>query len=89
MRRSRPVKRGRPRGRGCPSRRTRPRSPSDGEGKRTASDVTVFHLHKVLRKIGIERDTFTPGGDGSMEIKRRSAFRTAVRGSARCRIPDR
>ena len=50
------------------------RSPSDGEGKRTASDVTVFHLHKVLRKIGIERDTFTPSGDGSMEVKAAFGF---------------
>ncbi|HMJ52385.1 MAG TPA: amidohydrolase family protein [Polyangiaceae bacterium] len=41
----------------------------EGESKRAVTDVTVFHLHKMLRKIGVERDTFTPGGDGSMEIK--------------------
>jgi hypothetical protein len=44
------------------------------EGKRAATDVTVFHLHKVLRKIGIERDTSTPGGDGTVEIKASFGF---------------
>jgi imidazolonepropionase-like amidohydrolase len=36
--------------------------------------VTVFHLHKILRKVGIERDTFTPTGDGAMEIKASFGF---------------
>jgi hypothetical protein len=53
---------------------SRTSSPVEGEGKRSATDVTVFHLHKVLRKIGIERDTFTPTGDGTMEIKAAFAF---------------
>jgi imidazolonepropionase-like amidohydrolase len=46
----------------------------EGEGKRVATEVTVFHLHKVLRKIGVERDTFTPRGDGTMEIKASFGF---------------
>jgi imidazolonepropionase-like amidohydrolase len=51
-----------------------PAAPVDGEGKRTATDVTVFHLHKIMRKIGIERDTFTPTPDGGMEIKASFGF---------------
>ena len=43
-------------------------------GKRAATEATVFHLHKILRKIGIERDSFTPSPDGSMEIKASFAF---------------
>jgi imidazolonepropionase-like amidohydrolase len=36
--------------------------------------VTVFHLHKMLRKIGVERDTFLVGGDGSIEAKASFGF---------------
>lgn len=51
----------------------KPTSP-ESAGKRAATEVTVFHLHKILRKIGIERDTFTPSPDGSMEIKASFGF---------------
>jgi hypothetical protein len=46
----------------------------EAEGKRVATEVTVFHLHKFLRKVGIERDTLTPGSDGSAEIKASFGF---------------
>ncbi|HMI85411.1 MAG TPA: amidohydrolase family protein [Polyangiaceae bacterium] len=36
--------------------------------------MTIFHLHKMLRKIGIERDTFTPIGGGATEIKASFGF---------------
>src|SRR4051812_25818239 len=51
-----------------------PRTSSASAGKRAATEVTVFHLHKILRKIGIERATFTPSSDGSMEIKASFGF---------------
>jgi imidazolonepropionase-like amidohydrolase len=44
------------------------------EGKRIASEVTIFHLHKMLRKIGTERDTTMRADDGSTEIKASFAF---------------
>jgi hypothetical protein len=44
------------------------------EGKRAATEVAVFHLHKMLRKIGVERDTFTPIAHGAMEIKASFGF---------------
>lgn len=47
---------------------------AEGEGKRTANEVTVFHLHKILRKIGIERDSFTKVAGGAMEIKASFGF---------------
>src|SRR5688500_1317598 len=49
-------------------------SPAQGDLKRASAEVTVFHLHKVLRKIGIERDTFTPTGDGTTEMKASFGF---------------
>jgi hypothetical protein len=49
-------------------------SSSGGEAKRAAADVTVFHLHKILRKVGIERDTVTPISDGTTEIKASFGF---------------
>jgi imidazolonepropionase-like amidohydrolase len=47
---------------------------AEGGAKRTAADVTIFHLHKILRKIGVERDTVTPSADGGVEIKANFTF---------------
>jgi imidazolonepropionase-like amidohydrolase len=57
---------------GAPS--TQQPTGSDAFAKRAAADVTVFHLHKILRKIGVERDTFTPSADGGTEIKASFGF---------------
>jgi hypothetical protein len=47
---------------------------TEGGPKRAAKEVTVFHLHKILRKIGTERDSVTPAADGSLELKANFGF---------------
>lgn len=42
--------------------------------KRAPTETTVFHLHKFLLRVGVERDTFTPTGDGDVEAKASFGF---------------
>ncbi len=37
--------------------------------KRVPTETSVFHLHKFLRRVGIERDTFLPAEGGAVEAK--------------------
>jgi hypothetical protein len=65
--------------------------PTEGTGKRNPTEVALFHLHKVMRKVGVERDTFTPVGDGIVEAKASFGFQdrgTQVPLSASYRISD-
>lgn len=41
--------------------------------KRAHAETTIFHLHKFMQRIGVERDTFTPDGD-SVEAKASFGF---------------
>ncbi|HEU4405428.1 MAG TPA: amidohydrolase family protein [Polyangiaceae bacterium] len=38
-------------------------------GKRAPTEITVFHLYKFLRRVGVERDTFLPIEGGGGEAK--------------------
>ncbi|MFY0535649.1 hypothetical protein [Nannocystis pusilla] len=44
------------------------------EGKREVVETTVFHLHKFLQRIGVERDTYTRDGAGELEAKASFGF---------------
>ncbi|MET0595753.1 MAG: hypothetical protein ABW133_23850, partial [Polyangiaceae bacterium] len=50
------------------------RALSDEGPKRATKEVTVYHLHKFLRKIGTERDSATPAPDGTIEWKANFGF---------------
>ncbi|MCY0986973.1 amidohydrolase family protein [Nannocystis sp. ILAH1] len=44
------------------------------DGKREVVETTVFHLHKFLQRIGVERDTYTRDGAGELEAKASFGF---------------
>ncbi|WP_394838439.1 amidohydrolase family protein [Pendulispora rubella] len=43
-------------------------------GKYEPGEVTVFHLHKFMNRVGTERDTYTKMGGGEVEAKASFAF---------------
>ncbi|MCY1059359.1 amidohydrolase family protein [Nannocystis sp. SCPEA4] len=47
---------------------------SGRSAKREAVETTVFHLHKFLQRIGVERDTYTRDGAGDLEAKASFGF---------------
>lgn len=51
-----------------------PRAASGEPARREAVETTVFHLHKFLQRIGVERDTYTRDGAGEIEAKASFGF---------------